>query len=275
MNDQFTLTPEQEITSLRRTITELERTSKMLVRRDLDLKAAYDELKTLDQQKSEFVSIAAHQLRTPLTSVRFALQMLRDTALPVLDATQQDVLRKAEDSINRTFTMIEDLLLVDRLEYGKVDLTKVPQSLEKFVHEIAYEYKERIADKALLVELPPETGTVLVPFDTRQLRDVVSNLIDNATKYTPKSGKVSVTLSYEAGMAHLVVADSGIGVPDTDVPNLFKKFARFENAKKVDANGTGLGLYICQKIVERHGGTLSYTHNWPAGSRFTMSLPVA
>ncbi len=265
---------DKEIALLKETILQLEQTSKMLVRRDLDLRRAYDELKQVDQQKSEFVSVAAHQLRTPLTSVRFALQILREVTTGKLEPSQQDMLVKAEESMHRMFTLIQELLMVDKLEYGNLVIDRSPFDITDLLKEIFDHEVARATARNVKLMLESNTDIPLYNGDQRRLQDVFSNLIDNAIKYSYEGGKVVSRVTLTSTHIQVTVCDEGIGIPQNDVQTLFRKFLRLPNAVRVDPNGSGLGLYICKSIVERHGGTISHSPNTPQGTCFTVLLPL-
>lgn len=262
-----------ENTTLKKTIQELEQTSKMLMRRDIDLRQAYEELKQLDKEKSEFVSIAAHQLRTPLTSVRFANQILGEAILDKLDETQKRILDQAKQGIDRMFLMIEDLLTVDALDYGSLEFSLETVKIESIIDSIMTEFAVVIKHKALLVEKYFSDNNTLISVDAARLKDVISNVIDNAIKYTPVGGTVTIITEYTATGVSISVNDNGIGVEKEDISNLFKKFSRNENARLVDANGSGLGLYISKKIVEKHRGDISFVPSMGGGATFIIKLP--
>ncbi len=263
-----------EIAMLKETIRQLEQTSKMLVRRDLDLRRAYDELKSVDQQKSEFVSVAAHQLRTPLTSVRFALQILREVTTGKLESSQQEMLMKAEESMRRMFALIQELLMVDKLEYGNLLIERDPFNISDLIKEIYDHEVARASARNIKLVLESNTELPLCNGDRRRLQDVFSNLIDNAIKYNHDGGKVLCRIVATKSALEITVSDEGIGIPDNEATTLFRKFLRLPNAMRVDPSGSGLGLYICKSIVERHNGTITCTPNIPHGTCFTVTLPL-
>lgn len=263
-----------EIEKLKRTIAELEQTSKMLVQRDIDLRKAYDSLKALDREKSEFISIAAHQLRTPLTAIRFANQMLTESIQQQLSESQVRTLQQATYSIDLMFKMIEDLLMVDALDYGSVKLERAPVVIEDILSSIVSELAELAGAKGLLLHTAFATERSTVYGDQPRLHDALSNIIDNAVKYTPEGGTIDIATTYTPTHLTITVSDSGIGIVASESDRIFKKFSRLENAKRVDANGSGLGLYITKKIVEAHKGTVSFTANEPTGTCFIVTLPI-
>lgn len=264
----------EENTSLQKTIQELENTSKMLVHRDIDLRDAYEELKQLDKEKSEFVSIAAHQLRTPLTSVRFAIQILSESLGNSLDEIQNRSLEQARIAVDRMFSMIEDLLTVDALDYGNLKLVPETVAPEKIISDIVTNLEPIILQKKLQVHLNFAYSPMVMKADPKRLKDAFSNLIDNAVKYTPTEGAITISTKYTGTHVIIEISDNGIGIDESQSSQLFKKFSRLENAKRVDANGSGLGLYICKKIIERHNGTISYERLTVQGSTFKICLPL-
>lgn len=264
----------EENSKLKKSLEEIEGTSKMLVKRDIDLRQAYEELKQLDRQKSEFVSTAAHQLRTPLTSVKFALQMLKDALYDDLSSTQQEIFKQGNTAVDRMFEMTENLLTVDALDYGTLDLQLEPQNLTELIHEIINSFTDQYNRKHITLSTAFDTSITALNCDRNRLQDVISNVLDNAIKYTPENGTITISTSTNQAHITISVSDTGIGFDTKEIPNLFKKFSRLDNAKRVDANGSGLGLYISKKIIEKHNGTITMTHNEPQGTIVTITLPI-
>lgn len=259
---------------LKKSIQELEQASKMLVRRDIDLQQAYEELRQLDKEKSEFVSIAAHQLRTPLTTVSFANQMLIDALRSDLDETQLDIFHKSRVGIENMFEIIEELLVVDALDYGNLKLSYEPVVLEQLIDEIMIGFADIIKQKSLAIHIDYSDAPQVVQADKTRIKASISNVIDNAIKYTLAGGSITLTTKYVESSASITVSDTGIGIEATEAQNLFKKFSRFDNAIRIDANGSGLGLYISKKIAEKHKGDLSFVPNGSKGSSFIIKIPI-
>ena len=259
---------------LKETIESLDRSAQMLVLRDVELREANNKLTSFDTQKSEFIAIAAHQLRTPLTSIKFAHQMLSDSILEKLTPDQLKALENAKLCIDRMFTMIEDLLVIDAIDYGDLKLSYEPITIEQCVNDILLGFNEIIKNKALVLIKNFAINPPKVLCDKHRIKDVISNIIDNAVKYTPKNGEISISTSYSNDGLTLTIDDSGIGVEKNDEQLLFKKFSRMDNAKLLDANGSGLGLYIARKIIEKHQGTIAFLSRTPSGASFIISLPI-
>jgi PAS domain S-box-containing protein len=228
------------------------------------------ERKQAEQLKSDFVSFVTHQLRTPLSGIRWMLELAADAASP--EETQSFV-ADAHASAERLIRLVNDLLDIARLEAGR--LTTEPELLH--LHETA---------SALTVELKPLavarhqtltlTGSAPHVFvDAQLMRQAVLNLVSNALKYTPEGGSVHLFIEHDDDTARLHVRDSGIGISEQAQARLFEKFFRADNAQTVDTEGTGLGLYLVRLIAERSGGTVTCSSREGAGSTFTLSIPLA
>lgn len=272
-------TPESKVLraeneKLKKIIESLDQNAQMLILKDIELRAANDKLRSLDTQKLEFIAIAAHQLRTPLTSIRFAHQMLSDDIADKLLPDQLKVLTNARISIDRMFNMIEDLIVIDDIDYGELKLHYEPVAMDKIIEEILLIFNEAVRIKSIQIKCTSKGTVKNVGCDARRIKDAISNIIDNAIKYTPEKGEVSISCDYLESTVIITVSDTGIGVDEEDAELLFKKFSRLDTAKRIDANGSGLGLYIAKKIIERHVGSINFKHNVPKGSSFIISLPI-
>jgi signal transduction histidine kinase len=263
-----------EIDQLKKTISGMELTSKMLVRRDIDLRRAYDNLKSLDREKTEFVSIAAHQLRTPVTTARWAMKSLETSLSATLDTDQSELLERAANSVDRIFNLTEDLLELNRIDFGDTSIHPVSSSVEKLLESTIEDHRPQIEKRLLTVEKVYAANSKAVCFDPAKIRDAVDNIFDNAIKYTPVGGEIKVTTTYNPdNQLQIKIYDTGIGVGKGLEEKIFQKFTRLGNAEAVDPNGIGLGLYVARSFVEKHKGTLVYTHNQPHGSIFTLTIP--
>ena len=265
---------EQENKKLHGIIADLDKSAKMLVRRDLELRRANTKLESLDKEKSEFVSIAAHQLRTPLSAVKWAHQMLLDDEMGELNAEQKLVLEQAEQSVGRMISLVNDLLNADHLEFGQVVYEQKSINIALVLKDALSAVHPLAADRNITLSnsLPAEP----VPFfgDPEKLKETFLNILSNAIKYTAAHGSVSTTLKVDAGSIVIVVSDTGIGIPLKDHSRIFKKFSRADNAKKIDADGSGLGLFIVKKIIEAHDGTVQFVSREGEGTTFTITLPL-
>lgn len=239
-----------------------------------ELQEANERLKVLDRNKDDFISMASHQLRTPLTSVKGYLSMVLEGDAGKLTAVQRKMIEQAFTSSQRMTYLISDLLNLSRLKTGKFVISATDVSLAELVkQEIAQ--LERMADAGgveLDVDMPAET--IALQLDETKVRQVIMNLVDNAIYYTPRGGKITVRLTQTAKAVELRVIDTGIGVPKDEQHKLFTRFYRAANAKRTRPDGTGIGLYMVKKAVVAMGGAVIFDSTEGKGSIFGFSFPI-
>lgn len=267
---------EQHIRRLEALTKEFEQSAKLLVRRDLELSAANDKLQKLDQLKSEIISVAAHQLRTPLSAIKWTLKMLLDEDVGKISDEQKGLLTKGYESNERMITLVNDMLSVDRLESGKIKYNFVPVQYESLVESLIQEVLPLAAKKNIRIELRrPEELLPKVKLDPDKIHDVLQNLIDNAIKYSKPDSIIRVTIEATKNDVITRVADSGIGIPKDQQDKIFTRFFRAANAIKNETEGSGLGLFIAQSVVRRHGGEILFSSEEGVGSTFSFTLPFS
>jgi len=227
--------------------------------------------KELDEMKSDFVAMVSHDLRAPLTFMRGYTTML--PMVGELNAKQTEYVEKILRGIGQMGGLIDDLLDLGRIEAG-VGLERKPCHLGAILVEAVESMRVRAVTKGLKLELDPAEGVAVASGDAALLRQAVTNLVDNAIKYTQSGGTVSVGLSVRNGQAVIHVADTGIGIAPDDQVRLFEKFYRIKRRDTMDIRGTGLGLAIVKSIVERHGGKVWVDSELNRGSIFYISLPL-
>jgi signal transduction histidine kinase len=228
----------------------------------------------LDATKDEFVSIASHQLRTPLTSVKGYISMVLEGDAGEITEPQRQLLEEAFTSSERMVHLISDFLNVSRLQTGKfmldrrlVDLSTIVQQEVEGIRQIADTH-----DIAIAFKKPARFPQLYL--DEGKLRQVVMNFIDNAIYYSPEGTKILVKLAVEDGEAVLRVKDQGIGVPADVQQHLFTKFFRAENARRQRPDGTGIGLYLAKRVIDGHSGRLVFESKLDKGSTFGFRLPI-
>lgn len=241
-----------------------------------ELKQANEELKTLDQAKSDFISIASHQLRTPLTVIKGYGSMMLEGSFGKMPAPIEDNMRKIYDSNERLINLVEDLLNVSRIESGRLQFNWEVGQLEEMVTSVVEELTPNATKKGLTFKYQAPTKSFpSIKLDKTKLRQVAINLIDNAIKYTEKGG-LTVTLTKEADKLKFCVSDTGTGIKPEGMSSLFKKFSRGEKTSVLHTEGTGLGLYVGKMMVEAHGGRIwAESDGEGKGSRFCFELPLA
>lgn len=240
-----------------------------------ELQRNNQKLKALDEAKDEFISMASHQLRTPLTSVKGYLSMLLENDAGKLNAQQRRFLDQAFISSQRMVYLIADLLNVSRLKTGKFVIEAKPTYLPDLVEsEIAQLHETALARGLEMVfDKPKEFPTLNL--DETKIRQVIMNFADNAIHYTPKGGKITLELKQTDESVEFTVTDTGIGVPKAEVHKLFTKFYRAGNARKARPDGTGLGIFMAKKVVMVQGGAVIFKTEEGKGSTFGFTFPRA
>lgn len=232
--------------------------------------------KTVERMKTEFVSIAAHQLRTPMSAIKWTLRMILDGDLGPITSEQKDFLDKSYVSNERMISLINDLLNVTRIEEGRHLYNLILVNLEDLTNNIVSSYTEIAKRKSLALEyVKPEQKLPQVKVDVEKIRLVISNLIENAIKYTPVKGSIAVKVSVEEGRVQVAVKDTGVGILKDQQERIFTKFFRGTNVMRMETEGTGLGLFIAKNIVETHGGKIWFESEEGKGTTFLFNLPTA
>ncbi|GAB1689187.1 ATP-binding protein [Krasilnikovia sp. M28-CT-15] len=229
-------------------------------------------LKEVDAAKTEFLSTVSHELRTPLTSVTGYMEVLLDQDAGPLNAAQQRMLRVIERNAERLRSLIEDLLIVSRIESDASTLNTESVDVAALMAATCLAF-DPAATKAGVTLVCAAEGPLPVRGDPEQLDRVLMNLLSNAVKFSPDGGTVTVAARAEGTDILITVRDTGIGIPDDEVPHLFTRFFRASNATRREIAGTGLGLPIVAAIVDRHGGTITVATREGQGTTFTVRLP--
>ncbi len=233
--------------------------------------------KMVERIKTEFVSLAAHQLRTPLSAIKWTLDMLLDGDLGEITKEQRDFIGKTYQSNERMITLINDLLDVTRIEEGKYLYQPTLTDLGSIVQFVVNSYKEEVQRKKLNLEFKkPMFQLPKIVLDVEKIRLVVQNLLENAIKYTPSGGKITVSLKHlkEKKEIELQVQDTGVGIPKDQQERVFTKFFRAANIIRLDTEGSGLGLFISKNIIEAHGGRIRFESEEGKGATFYLNLPI-
>lgn len=229
-------------------------------------------LRDLDETKDEFISMASHQLRTPLTSVKGYMSMVIEGDAGKLNKQQEALLNQAFVSSQRMVYLIADLLNVSRLKTGKFVIDAQATNLAEVVDgEISQLVETAKGKKLELVYEKPKKFTELM-LDETKVRQVVMNFIDNAVYYTPSGGHIKAEVKEDEGHVYFTVKDDGLGVPKDDQKHLFTKFFRAVNARNARPDGTGLGLFMAKKVVDAQGGNILFESNEGKGSLFGFSF---
>jgi PAS domain S-box-containing protein len=256
---------------LRRTNEDLER---RVVERTADLSAANAELRALDQQRSEFLAMLGHELRNPLAPVRNALQILR---APNADAVTVDWAKGMIDrQVRQLAGLIDQLLDMSRLTRGLIHIIRRRIDVNQVARTAAEDRRGVFAEAGVGFTIVGPADPIWVKGDAIRLTQVVSNLLDNAVKFTDREGGVELNVSSRDGEANITVRDTGIGIPAEVLPRVFDIFAQADGTLDRTRGGLGLGLALVKGLVDLHGGTVSAASEGPGkGAAFTVRLPLA
>ncbi|MFA6096291.1 MAG: GAF domain-containing sensor histidine kinase [Candidatus Paceibacterota bacterium] len=239
------------------------------------LESANENLKELLEMKNEFLHITSHQLRTPLTAIRGMLSMWYEGDFDNLtDAERRDILKRIYTSTERLNNITNDMLDALEIEGGLLKFQFENASVANIVKETVDTLKNNYDAKGLYIKFSAEENLPEVKVELNYIRQVFMNVVDNASKYTKKGG-VEITVKQNGKYIETVVKDTGVGASKDDQKRLFEKFTRGKNAVKENASGSGLGLFIAKKIVEKHHGKMSFfSEGLGMGSTVTIDLPA-
>ena len=222
-------------------------------------------------QMKQFSADASHELRTPLSVMRTQLETALDPKTGLGEV--RGIAANCLDEAIRMSTIIDNLLLLARADAGQDVISREPVDLQKLVRETCEESVLLASQKSITVTLH-DTDEVVILGDEQRIRQMLLNLIDNAIKYNLVNGRIDVNLNREDGRARIRISDTGIGIPESQIPRIFDRFYRVDKARSRALGSSGLGLSIAQWIVHAHGGTISVKSRVNHGTEFTVSLPV-
>ena len=229
--------------------------------------------KELDKAKTEFVSLASHQLRTPTATLKWFLDMILAGDVGELSPKQRDYLERSRKVNANMIELVETLLNVSRIEIGSISIDWKPTNVPEIIDSILLEMSSQIEEKQLQIEKHYGGSLENIRSDPRLLRIVINNILSNAVKYTPASGAISIVLKEFLGNKSIAISDSGVGIPEADQDKIFNKLFRADNVRKLDeSQGTGLGLYLVKSIIETLGGSIGFVSEENKGSTFTIKL---
>ena len=231
--------------------------------------------KEIDKAKTEFVSLASHQLRTPLSTVNWYSEMLLTGDVGEVTTEQKKYLEEIYNGNQRMVELVNTLLDVSRIELGTLVVESKPTNIVKLTQNVINEQKLQIIEKKIKLSPSFEDNIPLITADPKLLRMVIQNLLSNAIKYTPDGGKIRASLSLdEKKNVILKISDTGYGIPANQQDKIFSKLFRADNVIGKDTEGTGLGLYIAKSIVEQVGGKLWFESEENQGATFYVALPL-
>jgi len=231
-------------------------------------------LQDLDRQKTEFLSIASHQLRTPLSIIKGYIELIHDGAYGKASRKLKNTLAKMDESNERLVKLVDEFLDVTRIEQGRTKFNFTENNICEIISSVVREIKEKMDENSVKVEWKPDHLKINLKLDEEKIRNVIFNFIDNAIKYG-NGTKIKVLVNKENNGVNLRVQDNGMGFDKKDQASFFQKFYRGENVKGTNVTGTGLGLYVCRKFIETHSGQVwANSDGLGKGSEFGFWIPL-
>ncbi|HUP48943.1 MAG TPA: ATP-binding protein [Thermoanaerobaculia bacterium] len=234
---------------------------------------ARQKVEDLSRLKDEFLSIASHELRTPVTSIKGYTQLAKTLIRENDLATSEEYLEIALDQIDRMSRLILELLDVSRIETGRLEIRREPIEWPEFVREVVHRHHAAVSDRRFHLNVPEESK--IVEGDRDRLEQVLGNLLENAVKYSPEGSEIFVTVEDKGDLLLTSVCDRGIGIPADELTQVFERFHRGRQVSSTNYGGLGLGLYITKQIIERHSGSIWVESAEGIGTTFYFSLPIA
>lgn len=229
--------------------------------------------KLIEKMKTEFVSVAAHQLRTPLSAIKWTIRMILDGDVGEISEEQRELLEQTYISNERMIRLINDLLDVSRIEEGRLLYNQEDAQMEDVLDSVVENSQEMIRNKNVVLEINKKE-TPKVRIDKEKIGVVIQNLLENAVKYTEPGGKIKITLDNDEKNVIFKIEDSGVGIPKSQQDRIFTKFFRAENVTRMETDGTGLGLYTIKNIVRAHKGQIWFESEENKGTTFYFTIPI-
>ncbi|MBI2608321.1 MAG: hybrid sensor histidine kinase/response regulator [Deltaproteobacteria bacterium] len=238
-----------------------------------ELETVYQNLKKLDQRKSDFITIASHELQTPLTIIKSALSFLQEmkhTSPPF-----QKLFEAMERNVTKMVNIVRTYLMINNIESFNMKLSKKEFSISELTHDVITAYDPIIAENNMAILLDIPDLLPLAEVDGERFKDILGHLLENAIKFSSKGKEIKISAKYEKDDLHIIVEDFGKGISKEDINTIFEKYAQLEDPLFRQAQGSGLGLYIVKRLVELHGGHIFVKSTPHKGSRFHIIFPQA
>lgn len=252
-------------------------TSHMALNKNVeDLEKANEKLKKIDQMKSDFITITAHQLRTPLTGIKWSLTAILNGNLGPVHKEQKEYLQGAVESNQRMIDTVNEILQMDNIQTGQTRIKTAEVSPADLLNSALADIYPEAAQKHIKINSSISKNLIpLINIDQDAIRTVLQNLIGNSVLYTKEKGEVNIEITQSGDKVQISIRDNGIGIPKNEQKNVFTKFFRATNAVNHYANGSGLGLSISKNIVQQHGGKIDFESEEGKGTTFNIILPIA
>ncbi|KPJ57518.1 hypothetical protein AMJ49_00050 [Parcubacteria bacterium DG_74_2] len=234
----------------------------------------FENLAEANRLKSEFVSIVSHQLRSPLSNLRWVLELIMSGKIEPVSQKQLEYFKILKENSDRMGELIKDLLIISRIETARLPIRNENFSLGDLVNSLITDFKPLAEASNVKIELKEEKNLPKTFGDPSKIKLVVENLLDNAIRYIKGKGEVKINLKHQKNKIYFEIEDNGVGIPKEDQKYIFQKFFRSENILKYQTQGTGLGLHISKYIVEKSGGKIGFKSQEGKGSTFWFTVPI-
>ena len=226
------------------------------------------------RMKSEFINIVSHQLRSPLTNLKWSIEILMSGELGEVQKKQLEYFRILTENTKRMTELVSDLLVVSRIEQGRLLFQKSEFFLAELAKEIIDKYRPYAAASNIEIKVEAEPSLPKITADPSQIRLISETLTDNAIRYIKGRGEIKIKIAEKEGRLSFTIADNGVGIPAKDQKHIFQKFFRSANILKHQTEGSGLGLYIAKSIIEKLNGKMGFSSQEGRGSTFWFILPI-
>ena len=235
---------------------------------------SFEKLAEVSRMKSEFISVVSHQLRSPLTNLKWAIDLIMSGELGKIEEQQVEYFKILKENNERMMELVEDLLYVSRIETATLSQRKLEISLVDLIEKMILRFEPFAKASNIKINFNFEKNLPLAFVDPDQMKQVVENLIDNAIRYIKRGGKIDISLSKRNSFFYFEIKDNGIGIPQEDQKYIFQKFFRSKNVLKYQTQGSGLGLFIVKSVIERSGGKVGFKSQEGQGTTFWFTLPI-
>lgn len=235
---------------------------------------SFEKLAEVSRLKTEFIDIVSHQLRSPLTNLKWAVELISDEDFKKEPEKEKEYYSVLKENIARMLELVEELLIVSKIEQGVLVLRKKEIVLEDLVAEMISRFKFFAIASNVKLSFKPGSELPKIFIDPIQVKLVVENLIDNAIRYTKGGGTVDISIEKAGPVIKFKIKDSGVGIPEADKKYIFQKFFRAENILREQTRGTGLGLFVAKAIIENSGGEMWFESEEGKGTAFFFTLPI-
>lgn len=239
-------------------------------------------IKRLERMKSDFNSMIVHDLRSPMNVIQGFLELIRNKVVGDVNEEQEELLDISKENVKKVLTLVDNFLVASKLEVGKFRIDKKLDEINQLIRQQVENHRVLVKNKHIDLQVELDENLPLLEFDSLRIEQVVNNLLSNAMKFTPERGKIYVASSLQKSsengsdqyFARISVEDTGIGIPDSKIDQIFEKYEQVEEGQSFNVRGTGLGLSICKEIIDLHKGRIWVESPTDSGSTFTFLLPI-